>query len=265
MNELSKQEVGKTFSGIVEKFEEERPKTPTEVIASLADSFRKGEMPLEELLKHEADTSKAWEEDGFGRAFAYLDEGGDVVIVAPSAENKRDRAFSKVKTEKTWRFLVDGEVMTVTVPPELQGASVNFRSSRGYDSIYRLPETEGPKLTEDMQRLIDKFGPELGRGHDGQEGTLGGMVALYSVASVIEANERKAHRQEQEERQRKYNKDESEAWHIHDTANYASAKVKRGLFMNATTHAALRSQAYREVVSHQLNNNPPEHPGGSSR
>ncbi len=236
-----------------EKLEEERPKTPTEVIASLADRFPKGEMPmsLEELQEQEADTGKAWEEDGFSRVTTYLDEEGNVVMVAPSAENKRDPAFSKIKTEKTWRLFVDGEVITVTVPPELQGPNANFRSSRGFNSIYRLSDNEEPQLTDGMQRLVDKFGSTLSTGHDQGEGTLGSMVALYSVASLIKMNEQKAH---QEEQQQKYGEEEAEAWRIHEAANHASAKVRRDFFMKATIHEGLQERVYKDEVNRQLNN-----------
>lgn len=215
--------------------------TREEQIEDLLRYFKSGEAPhsLEELSNIAAGLSEEWQEQGFKAAATYLDTKGDLILVAPSKENHPDYPVQRPGEgpESTWRFLIDGQMIEITIPSEWSGGSMHFRGTGHFEGVYQLPnDGKDMELSDNMRRIVDKLGSSVTMS-DSREGEgLGrrGTVGLNDVKGALSLRDKK---------QREA--DEEDAYTIEASGKKALASVKKGLFMSAEKYARLQDEAYR--------------------
>lgn len=241
MSEASNGEIDQQFRDIVSNMEQAPEQTREEKLGELAEKFRQGQVPysLDELDELSHGVGEEWQEDDFGGVTPFVDEAGRLVMIARPRE---EMGTSLSQREKTWRLLFDDNTVTINIPSEFAGRGLRFRSSKGFDVIYDTTKAEeGVELPEDMQRLVDKFGPRLSKSYAERNHYLdakkGAFWELSKLASEIKRPEREA-----------YVADWDEAHNIERTAQDAKNAVQRGLFMTARRHARLQEQAYRDSI-----------------
>jgi len=226
--------------------------TPKEQIEGLVEYFGSGEAPntLVELDGIRKSLSEEWQEEGFKAASAYLDAEGSLILVAPSKENHPNHPVQLPGKgpESTWRLLIDGQVMDVTIPAEWSGMSAHFRGTGHSEGIYKLPDDgEGIELSDDMQRIVDKLGPFATMHHTPRGESLGDSSGTVGLADV--RDEATLREKVQSERKiaaaAEYAADEKEAYGVEEAARQRADKVRKLLFRSADNLVKLRHDAYR--------------------
>ena len=209
-----------------------------EAVADLAGRLNKNEIPhsLGDLQELAAGVEAEWREDGYGKAAAFVGQEGDLVMLARKQQEQNGQTPDTQADQV--RFLIDDEVIDVSLPPEVQPQGVGVRD--GMVDVYDASLADEYNLPEDMKHLVAKFGERLSIATSSPQREVASLAGgYYDLRGVAKETER----QQDERRQA-----ETEAHDIENEARKVASSVKRKLFMTARKHAALQEAAYKNSV-----------------
>ncbi|MDN5275047.1 MAG: hypothetical protein JWP06_948 [Candidatus Saccharibacteria bacterium] len=215
--------------------EELEDKEHLRMLADLTGRIMRGELPqgLDELEDANKSTEALWKEEGYGKTSSYINESGEVVMIAAKTDHD--------VPSTAYRFLMNGEQSDVVIPPELKSKRLMWRDHNPLISIYDLTDSEESAVPEAMRPLVAKFGRVLDFHVPDEDSEPNVPVRLNDKYYGLDDIHKEAERQ--------YLKAEREAYDIENGAKDVSAQVKKGLFMSALKHSALQDQAYGDEIA----------------
>lgn len=240
----------KSTNEAIERADLHEFQSPREMLSWIVNRFERNEMPrnLDELRTMAEEIDTEGREQGFQASRVYVDVEGRLLTIARK-EGDEAGLLGKTDHEKMCRISVDGTIIELALPPELQGrGTMRFMSGGGgADCIYNLGKYEATggeyeDLPEHLRTLVTLYGSDMVLNssiHYFDDVKCDGLIKAIGLSN-IEDTVRK--------RQERLEVDEEAAYEIEHDAQKARENVKRGLFMTAKKHMQLQDQEYRRVI-----------------
>lgn len=210
-----------------------------EAVAELASRLNKNDAPrsVEDLRELTSGIEAEWREGGYGNVASFVGQEGDIVMMARKEQDQSNGQLIDDHPDRL-RFLIDDEVVDVSVPPAMRPQRLGVRGEP--IGIYDTSLVSEDNVPEDMRRLVEKFGERL---------SITAASPQQEVASLNDGYYDFRGVAKETERQRKeYAQAEAEAHDIENEARNVASSVKRRLFMTARKLAALQDKAYRDAI-----------------